>query len=66
MRPWNSARARRVDAASSGANGIAWKLVIRLSRPNTAMNQGSPAAGSAPGTMPVRNRSAAMSIRLRR
>ena len=38
---------RSVVAASSGANGSAWKLVIRLSRPKSAMNHGRPAAGSA-------------------
>ena len=64
--PGTAPASRSVGAASSGANGSAWKLVIRLSRPKTAMNQGSPAAGSAPGTMPVRKRSAARSTRLRR
>ena len=50
--PGAAASVRSVAAASSGTNGSAWKLVIRLSRPKIAMNQGSPAAGSAPGAMP--------------
>ena len=44
--PATAARARSVVAASSGANGSAWRLVKMLSRPNIVMNQGSPAAGS--------------------
>ena len=39
--------AKSVVAASSGANGNACKLVRMLSRPNSVMNQGRPAAGSA-------------------
>ena len=38
---------------------------MRLSRPKSAMNQGSPAAGSVPGANGGRNRSAARSMMLR-
>ena len=62
---WNSASVRSVVADSSGAKGSAWKLVIKLSRPKTAMNHGKPAAGNAPGVTPVVKRSAARSIKLR-
>ena len=44
-RPLQRPSAVRVVRASSGVNGSAWKLVMRLSRPKSAMNQGSPAAG---------------------
>ncbi len=65
--PGRAASTRRVVAASSGRYGSAWKLVIRLSRPNSAMNHGRPAAGSvAPSLMSGGRRSAPRSLRLAR
>jgi hypothetical protein len=74
-RSWKSSRScacaaastRSVVAASSGRYGSAWKLVMRLSRPNSAMNHGRPAAGSvAPSLMSGGSRSAPRSLRLAR
>ena len=45
--PWLSARMRSVLTARSGMKGSAWKLLTRLSRPSSAIDQGSPVAGSA-------------------
>jgi hypothetical protein len=62
-----AAQACSVVAASSGSNGSACRLVMMLSRPKTAMNQGRPAAGRLPPPATGgENRSAARSIRLRR
>jgi hypothetical protein len=55
-----------VVAASWGTNGSICRLMMMLSRPKTAMNQGSPAAGIAPvGSSSGKNRSAAVSMMVR-
>ena len=65
--PCHSPSAVSVVAASSGANGSAWRLVKMLSRPNIVMNHGRPAAGRLrPPATGGEKRSAARSTRLRR
>jgi len=62
---WRAASTRSVVRASSGRYGRVWKLVIRLSRPNSVMNHGSPAAGRLPSpTVSENRRNAARSVRL--
>ena len=60
-RAWSAASVSSALIASSGPRSMVWRLVMIVSRPNTVMNQGMPAAGRCPGPSPARSRSAARS-----
>ena len=61
---WSFASSRSADCASSGPKSIVCRQVMTVSRPNTVMNHGIPAAGSLPwpASSAVRMRSAARSF----
>ena len=58
---WRSASARSAVSASSGPKTSVCRHVMMVSRPNTVMNHGMPAAGSRPTPSLPRMRSAARS-----